>query len=199
MKISVIAGSHRRESQSARVGRYIEDELKKLGASTFFLSLAENPIPLWDEDVWAGSEKWSDLWGPISKELGESAGAVVVSPEWSGMAPAGLKNFFLLCSKELSHKPAMLVGVSSSIGGAYPIAELRMSSYKNTRICYMPDHVIVRNAESMLKPGVPTDKHDENLRARITYTAKVLLEYSKAFTTIRESGVIDMKTFPNGM
>ena len=49
----------------------------------------------------------------------------VVSPEWNGMVPSMLTNFFLLCSNnELAHKPGLLVGVSSGTGGSYPVAEL---------------------------------------------------------------------------
>src|SRR5262245_7721931 len=95
MKISLIIGSHRHESQSGKVGLFIEKELKKIGVETYFCSLKDNPLPLWDEGVWEGAEKWTNLWGPISKELRSSSAFVVVSPEWSGMAPAGLKNFFL--------------------------------------------------------------------------------------------------------
>ena len=57
MKIAIIAGSHRREAESARVARYLEQELKKLGINdTYLLSLSGNPLPLWDEDVWSGDE-----------------------------------------------------------------------------------------------------------------------------------------------
>ncbi len=45
----------------------------------------------------------------------------------------------------------MIVAVSSSSGGAYPIVELRASSDKNTRLCFIPDHVIVRSVGRMLK------------------------------------------------
>jgi len=56
------------------------------------------------------------------------------------MAPAGLKNFFLYAGNTaLAHKPAYLVGISASRGGSYPIAELRMSSYKNSYLCYIPN------------------------------------------------------------
>ena len=45
--------------------------------------------------------------------------------------PAGLKNFFLLFGQnELGQKPALMVTVSSGDGGAYLVAELRMSTYK---------------------------------------------------------------------
>ena len=50
-----------------------------------------------------------------------------------------LLNIFLLCGNgEFSHKPGLIVSVSSGNGGAYPIAELRSSSYKNTHIMWIP-------------------------------------------------------------
>lgn len=200
MKIAIIAGSHRHESQSARIGRYIEADAKKLGHTTSFLSLADNPFPFWDEGMWSNDEKWAKIWGPHSQEIKSSEAVVVIAPEWSGMVPAGLKNFFLLCGAgELSHKPGLIVAVSSGIGGSYPVAELRMSSYKNTRLCYIPDHVIVRSAEKMLVGDTPSDSHDENLRKRITYSIKVLAEYGKALSAVRESGVLDYKSYPHGM
>lgn len=201
MKIAIVAGSHRREAESARVARYLEQELKKLGISeTYLLSLSGNPLPLWDEDVWSGDEKWKSLWGPISKELKSSDGLVVVAPEWSGMVPPGLKNFFLLCSADvLAHKPGLIVTVSAGAGGSYPVTELRISSYKNTRLCYVPDHVIVRNVGQMLHGDQPADEHDAALRGRIEYSLRVLVEYAKALRLVRESGVIDLKAFPYGM
>ncbi len=43
------------------------------------------------------------IWEPYAKRLQAADGFVVVSPEWHGMVPAGLKNFFLYCSpKEVS-------------------------------------------------------------------------------------------------
>ena len=77
---------------------------------------------------------------PISNKLASSDAFIVISPEWHGMAPAGLKNFFLMWGKgELAHKPALIITVSSGDGGSYPVAELRMSSYKNNRICFLPE------------------------------------------------------------
>ncbi len=201
LKISVVAGSHRGESESARVASYVETVMRGLGVeSTYLLDLSGNPLPLWDEGVWSGDEKWGRLWGPIEAELDDSDGLVVVAPEWSGMVPAGLKNFFLLCgSRVLAHKPALIVSVSAGMGGSYPVAELRMSSYKNTRVCYVPDHVIVRNVGSMLKGEEPASQEDASLRARIDYSCRVLLEYARAMGAIRAGGTIDLKTYPYGM
>jgi hypothetical protein len=111
-----------------------------------------------------------------------------------------LKNFFLLCSADVfAHKPGLIVTVSAGAGGSYPVTELRTSSYKNTRLCYVPDHVIVRNVGQMLHGDQPADEHDVALRGRIEYSLRVLVEYAKALRLVRESGVIDLKAFPYGM
>ena len=201
MKIAVISGSHRHMSESARVAKYVEGVLRTLGVEqTYLFALADNPLPLWDEGVWEQEPKWTELWSPIAAELRTSDGLVVVCPEWSGMVPAGLKNFFLLCGGDvLAHKPALIVAVSASMGGAYPVAELRASSYKNTRVCYIPDHVIIRNVGRMLVGDQPADEHDRAIRSRIAYSLGVLLEYAKALRQVRASGVIDHKSFPYGM
>ena len=52
MKISIIAGSHRRESESMRVAQYIQGVLGRIGIDqTYLLSLSDNPLPLWDEGM----------------------------------------------------------------------------------------------------------------------------------------------------
>ncbi len=201
MKTCIVVGSHRVDSESARVASYIERRLKAISAAeTVVVSLAGNPLPLWDEGVWGDDPKWESAWKPIARQLAESDAIVVISPEWSGMVPAGLKNFFLLCGNDvLAHKPGLIVAVSAALGGSYPVAELRMSSYKNTRLCYIPEHVIVRNVGRMLKGDAPADEHDAALRSRIDYSLRLLLEYAKGLALVRASGVIDLKQFPYGM
>jgi hypothetical protein len=115
------------------------------------------------------------------------------------MAPAALKNFFLLCrSGEIAHKPACLVGVSAGVGGAYPIAELRMSSYKNTHVCYIPEQIVVRGVEDVLHDGPQSDP-ERSLRARINYALGVLVAYGAALRAVRASGCIDLERYPYGM
>lgn len=200
MKVAIIAGSHRENSQSARVAAFLKSAVEREGHSAWVYSLSQNPLPLWDEGVWSGEESWKTHWQPVALQLQESDALVVVSPEWSGMVPPGLKNFLLLCStKEVGHKPALIVSISSGIGGSYPVAELRVSSYKNNRLVYIPDHVIVRNVEEMLLGETPAHDRDEATRNRLGYGVRLLLEYGKALKGIRESGVIDHKSYPFGM
>jgi NAD(P)H-dependent FMN reductase len=204
MKISIISGSHRVTSQSEKVARFIEKTLQgeKLCDETWLFSLASNPLPLWDEGIWDGDEQWQRRLQPISAQLTESDAFVVVAPEWHGQVPSGLKNFFLMWGKgELAHKPALIVTVSSADGGAYPVAELRMSSYKNNRICYIPEQIIVRNVETVLNDDTQKNNPDADayFRARIKWTLGILKEYAVALKSVRASGAADTEDFRNGM
>jgi NAD(P)H-dependent FMN reductase len=130
----------------------------------------------------------------------ESADALILgTPEWQGMATPQAKNFFLLSSsQQLGHKPGLLVSVSAGRGGAYPIAELRASSYKNTRIVWMPEHLIVRDVPSVLNRDAPESPDDEWIRDRIDYALTHLIHYASALSTIRDQLPRDAR-FSNGM
>ncbi len=199
MRIEIIVGSHRKNSQSERVSEFLKPILQARGVEVGVYSLAGNPLPLWDEGVWAGDENWEAAWSPIASRLRSADGFIVISPEWGGMVPPGLKNFLLLCSpRDVGHKPALLVAVSSGTGGAYPISELRASSYKNNRLAYLPDHVIIREVEQLFNGDADLSASEIALRERIEYSTSLLVEYAKALRGVRSSGVVDFKRFPFG-
>ena len=204
MKISIISGSHRVNSQSEKVSRYIQRTLEEQNIcdNTWLYLLAGNPLLLWDESIWASHPDWKARLDPISEQLASSDGFVIVCPEYHGQVPSGLKNFFLMWGKgELAHKPALIVTVSSADGGSYPVAELRMSSYKNNRLCYIPEHVIVRNVESVLNDAAEKNNADADkyFRQRIPYALGVLKQYALALDDVRASGAASLEVFKNGM
>jgi NAD(P)H-dependent FMN reductase len=202
MKFGIIIGSHRANSQSAKVATYAENALKLIDTSAliYTLDLFKEPLPLWDEGVWNGAPEWKKRWDPIAKELRACEALVVISPEYHGMVPAALKNFFLLAGKdEIGHKPGLIVAVSSGRGGGYPVAELRMSSYKNSRLNWIPDHMIVRDAEHVLNGAASESESDTFTRSRLDYCLRILHQYGKALKLVRESGVIDYKNHANGL
>ena len=203
MKITIISGSHRNPSQSEKVARYIDRTLQQeQGVETWLYSLADNPLPLWDQSLWEDNPEWNERLAPIREQLSSSDGFVVVSPEWHGQVPSGLKNFFLLFNRfDLGHKPAMIVTVSSADGGAYPVAELRMSSYKNNRLCYIPEQVIVRNVESVLNDNAKENNADADayFRERISWSLGILKGYAEALKPMRESVQVHHDKFGNGM
>jgi NAD(P)H-dependent FMN reductase len=204
LNYTIISGSHRSKSQSTKVSLAVESLLKRTKdvGIVDLIDLRENPLPFWDESIWSKDPKWDKTWKPLSEKLRRSDGVVIVSPEWHGMAPSGLKNFLLFCTnQDLGHKPGLLITVSSGLGGSYPVAELRMSGYKNNRLCFIPDHVIIRQVEKVLNNiEKPESPDDERILRRLQYSIGVFREYSVALKEVRKSSAIDFtKEFATGM
>ncbi len=205
MKLGIICGSHRPVSESGKIARHIEKQLKAQGvcSATWLYDLGGNPLPLWDEGIWSGDPAWQKTLEPLSEQVKSCDGFVIVCPEYHGMVPAGLKNFLLMWAGggELAHKPALIVTVSVADGGSYPVAELRMSSYKNNRLCYLPEHLIIRNVESVFNE----DSTKNNASAqpyfddRLEYCLNLLGEYAAAFQKIRASGKASLENYSSGM
>ena len=202
MKFFILSGSHRQDAQSLKVANYVRTVLTRdhPGAEVHLYSLSGNPLPLWDE---ASGGAPDAIWDPISAELKAADALVVISPEWGGMATPGVKNFLLNCTAdEIGHKPGLIVTVSASRGGSYPVAELRMSGTKNNRLAWLPEHVIVQHVgNNLVAPDGAADlaKEDALIRQRLHYALRLLEEYGKALKQVRASGVIDHKTFRSGM
>jgi len=204
MKISIISGSHRNPSQSEKVARYLEQTLNNdfPDIEPWVYALADNPLPLWDQTLWEDNAEWNERLAPLKKQLTESDGFIFIAPEWHGQVPAGLKNFFLLFNRfELGHKPALIVSVSSADGGAYPVAELRMSSYKNNRVCYIPEQLILRNVEKILNQDTANNdaEADAYFKERISWTLGILSGYASALKTMRGTTEVHHDKFGNGM
>lgn len=202
MQIAIVVGSHRKESQSSRVGAYIATDLARIEPSVTVdtIDLAGNPLPLWDESVWQGDSELAALWKPYRERMRRADGFVFIAPEWAGMVPPGLKNLLLFASpREVGHKPALIVAVSASRGGSYPVNELRTSGYKNNRLAYIPEHVLIQDVNDMLLGATPVGDRDAWLRRRIEFADRILLEYAKALAPIRTSGLTEHADFPYGM
>ncbi len=206
MKITIINGSQRHavNSQSLKVAKYIQAELikQKVCDETHLISMMDKPYPLWDEGIWDGDVQWKELLEPISNELTLSDAFVIIVPEYHGMAPAALKNFLLMHNKhQIGHKPALLVGVSSADGGAYSVAEMRMNSAKNNRLCYIPEQLIIRNVESVLNEDKADNNKDADIyfKERIAFALDILGEYAVALKKVRASGKTHDDKFNNGM
>lgn len=197
LNIALVSGSGRRDSQSAKVARYLQQRAIALGycsaEQSSLIDLGANPLPLWPS---ADNGPW-----PIyQQQLGAADALIVIAPEWNGMACPAIKNFFIHASKtELAHKPGLLVGVSSGVGGASPISELRASSYKNCRLCYLPEHLILRHVEQLLNTPEADSQDDQRIRARIDYALDVLNKYAIALQPVRASIEFSNTAFANGM
>ena len=199
MKISIISTSHRVNSESKKISDLLQNNLLNLNnkIDIFSLDLAKSSLPLWSPDKRNGEGVWGETWKSISKNLNSSDGFILVVPEYGGMASPAAKNIFLLCGNgEFSHKPGLIVSVSSGNGGAYPISELRSSSYKNTHIMWIPENIIIRNVEEF-NPGSHGKNIPDWLDDRIDYVLNLLLAYASNMKPLRT--IINRKDFGNGM
>lgn len=200
MTISIIIGSNRENSESARVGRFIAQNLKKISdkIQVESIDLYLTPLPLFDNTDQSKNLNVAQT----ALKLLQSDALVVISPEWKGSIPPALKNFFCMFGNaEFGHKPGLIVGVSSGRGGAFPVNELRSTNYKNNHICYIPEQVIVRQINDLVLDIEAKKKSEveDFIQQRFEYSLRVLLEYSAALATVRHSGVIDFAKFSNGM
>ncbi len=196
MNISIISSSHRINSQSQRISEIFEVQLKKKNNFTniFNLNLKKINLPLWDERQ---SIELSKKWQSVSKKLISSDIFIYIVPEYGGMVSPVGKNFFLYCNNgELTHKPGLIVSISSGNGGAYPISELRSSSYKNRHIMWIPENIIIRNVEQFC-PGEHGPLIPKWLDKRIDYVLGLLIRYGECLKPIQD--IVNRKDFGNGM
>ncbi len=194
LNIALVAGSSRSDSQTAKVANYLAARLQQRDVQTQLIDLGRNALPLWPAEDEHGH------WPAMAEQLQRADALIVLSPEWNGMASPALKNFFLYAGRaELAHKPALLVGVSSGLGGAYPLSELRASSYKNCRICFIPEQLIVRQVEAVLNGEQAADADDQRIRARADWALEVLLQYAEALRGLPQRIDWSEPQFGNGM
>lgn len=98
MKYVIISTSHRKESNSLKLSCILKEELiqQEKSADIEILDLAASDLPFWDDRMWEKtSNPLKEKWAPISQMLQTASGFILVIPEWNGMTPAALHNFFL--------------------------------------------------------------------------------------------------------
>jgi NAD(P)H-dependent FMN reductase len=203
MKFGIISGSTRQNNpQSSKVGKYVKFYLEaELKHTTYLLDLSTTVIKYWDETFWSDYENFDEQWKLASQELHSCDAIVIICPEWNGTTPPALKNIFHLATKgEFANKPGLIITVSSSLNGAYPVSELRSSTYKNTFLNYIPQQVIIRNVNKVLN-NLDTHANDEDMqiKSRLNYTLQILQVYAHAFISIRNNDIINNNPYLYGM
>lgn len=195
MNVCVISASMRKKSQSRKVSDYLCRRLNAFNNNAWVLDLYETKLPMFDD-----GETQAENINEVLRQIDDAEAYVFVSPEWNGMMSHGLINMFHYVKHQMSNKPAMLVGVSSGRGGAYPIADMKLLGQKNKHFVISPENLIVSNVKEIFND----DSQDENIpdilvKKRADYSLRVLVEYAKALKQVRDSGIIDLEAYPNGV
>lgn len=108
----IISGTNRLGSNSLKVAKYYQQELKRKGEEWGLLSLDELPHDLLFTDLY---NKRSEAFIPIQERVSKAQKFIFIIPEYNGSYPGVLKAFVDACSFPTSfyHKKAILIGVSS--------------------------------------------------------------------------------------
>lgn len=198
MKTVIISGSNRKNSQSLRVAQFLKGRIDSLTPlKSEIVDLHDFPFSVNPDDNYFG--KHDTHFHRLSKIIEEADSLVIISPEWSGCASPILKALLIFIGRAAAYKPALLVGVSSGRGGSFPIAELKSNGNKNNFLSFLPEYLIFRGVEQLFKNSPPTDKEEIYIHERSDYAIKILAEFTKAYQSIRSSGVLDLKKYSYGM
>lgn len=200
MKLMIISGSPRMGSQSGKLAHLLTKRLSKRRkeVTCAVLDLAEPILPELTDDVFKSPPTPGSRWYSTLGALSDADGFVVITPEFHGMVPPGLKTLFMLSGEgPFCDKPALPVGVSDGMGGVWPIAELRVSSFRGNRLCWIPDDVVVRrvsevNAATERAFTEPSQKFPA-IWARLDASCDLLIGYTRALSEARKDGAIQRK------
>lgn len=108
----IISGTNRLGSNSLKVAKYYQQELKRKGEDWDLLSLEDLPHDLLFTDLY---NKRSEAFEPLQEKVFKAQKYIFVIPEYNGSYPGVLKAFIDACAYPASfyHKKAILIGVSS--------------------------------------------------------------------------------------
>ena len=197
MKVLLVSASSRSNSQSHRICMQIKQRL--LDDDSIIHDLYEQPLPLWmaQED---NDHKVSQEIASWQNNLTKSDAFIFVVPEWHGAAPPAIKNALQWSvAGSLAHKPCLLVGISSSVGGALAISDMRSTTYKNSRLLYLPEHIIIRDVEKLWSDNAKKVKSTHYIEERLEVMINQLRLYTEALAPCREQFLLDIAKYPNGM
>lgn len=195
MKIVVVSGSMRPDSQSLKVSQWLVDHGKQLGVDMELLDLHTLELP-----QFTTKQPKTEAEQRMLALFDSADGAVFVSPEWDGMMSHGIPSMLHYIDNELAHKPVMLAGISSTRGGHYPLMQMRTMGYKNKHYIITPESLLVQWVKDAFNDhDMSDDAQDAPMKKRANYGLKILIEYAKALHAVRDSGAVDFEQFPNGV
>ena len=92
IKISIISGSNRVNSQSLRISKICLQKLKTKKVGIDLINLAKEKLPFWEEDLGENISSHKKSSKKISLTLSKADGYIFVVPEWGGMVPPQVIN-----------------------------------------------------------------------------------------------------------
>jgi NAD(P)H-dependent FMN reductase len=146
--IEIISGTNRAGSNSRKVANVIESIYHDKGIPAAVMDLADLPTDIFHPQVYADKPSSLDAW---TNRVLQSAGLVVIAPEYNGGFPGALKYFIdmLPFPQSFQNRPVCFVGVGAGEwGGLRPIEQLQqVFGYRNAFIC--PYRVFIKGVHKI--------------------------------------------------
>lgn len=117
MKITLLAGSNRKNATSTMACKYIRRYLERRGHEITWIDLYEAQLPFYSPDI----EEYHPTVQHMLQAIDEAKGILLSTPEYHGSISGVLKNALDYVGDEMEGKSVM--GVSSS-GGAVGVSSL---------------------------------------------------------------------------
>lgn len=118
MKIAIISGSGRNNSNSLKLGQYIASRYQSEAITIDLIDLNQHSILLHHYEPLDDSQLMNEK-VQLLNPLYDCDGLMIIAPEWGGMLPPVLHIALLLTAFgsasgfPLGHKPAFAIGVSA--------------------------------------------------------------------------------------
>ncbi|MFE5319083.1 NADPH-dependent FMN reductase [Paenibacillus sp. NPDC056579] len=154
MKITILAGSNRKQSTSTQLCRYIQTVLEGKECEVTLIDLNQSPVPIYSPDVEANDTNLLFM----KQQLKDADGIVLATPEYHG-APSGvLKN--ALDHVGFEQFDGKVVLSVSSTGGAVGVSSLQQlqTIVRNVHGINCPEWISIGGDQRVFTPeGEPAD------------------------------------------
>ncbi len=147
--ITLVIGTNRPGSNTRKVARQVEEIYAELKVPLRVLDLAQLPPEIFSPASYAEKPK---SFQPFAEAILQSAGLVIVTPEYNGSVPGVLKYFIdmLKFPESFEHRPVCFIGLAAGVWGALrPVEQLQaIFGYRNAHI--YPERVFLPLVHSLL-------------------------------------------------
>ncbi len=164
MKLQIIVGSVRKNSQGSKVGSWITDTAnthERVEAE--LLDLHDWDLPLYNEalpPLALGGKYEGDIGSKWAAKIAEGDAYVFVTPEYNHGYSAAIKNAIDWVGNEWSNKPAAIVGYSMTPNGGVLGVEQLKPVLVQMGLVQVKQNVLVRNVHEVFDDaGLPRDDH----------------------------------------
>lgn len=172
--ITIIAGTNRPGSNTAHVARAVEACYRRRGVPAQVMDLSLLPSGAFLPEAYG---RKPEALGAFTESVWQSAGLVVVTPEYNGSFPGALKYFIDLLKfpESFEAKPVAFVGLSSGQWGALRAVEQlqQIFAYRNAHL--LPERVFLPSIRDVLDGA--GDLPEGELTQRLEVQAEAMVRF----------------------